>query len=253
MPGCVCCHYQPQLPGLGSPQPRMAFTVIVDRHVHVQLITTGTTQQRSFQLCRQPQPCDFCRAGIKRQRENRKFWDLSGFHVQQVLAELRKLERRCAACRGLGMLTVTGYYCTNPACGQPGLQVPEDPATGRAAERILCPGCRCEVAPGAELKCSEGCSEPRPRDITDCWVQVTKSGTEQKFIFSFDPEPPSLLAGDDALIKPFDFRVTLKPPAAQDAASHLGLPNPWPGAGEGPGPVAGEAPTGDQDVWSDGR
>lgn len=230
---CVPCTLQPANPAIGAPSPRLSFTVILDRFMHVTEEGSGSTVTRKFFSCKKPQPCDLCASGNERKREGKRFWDMAVKHAQDLQEANRKLAKRCGSCGGVGLLSVSGHECAS--CGEP-IQVPPE------AAKVVCPGCREEVTITEQLTCSNSCAHPKRRTITDCWVEVRRIGGGTNTSYSYDPEPPSALEGDDAQVAPYDFRQQKRPKEAAEVAAQLGMKNPLAGA---------DQPHSDGTVWKD--
>ena len=222
-PGCVCCNEKIRDNSIGNPNPRLSFTILVDRWVHIVETQDGNSTTRKWFTCKKNRKregqCDICASGNEAVREGKRYWDMAPKHAQGLQESARKLGKECASCNGANRLELVGHICSN--CGEPLSGIPE------GARKVLCPGCNQETRPDEDLECGGKCENPKRRRITDCWMEVKRIGDGTSTMYSFDPERPSDLDGDDCLVEPFDFRNAKKPKDQGEIANMLGVPNPF--------------------------
>lgn len=226
-PGCACCHFGKSDAGIASPQPRFLFSVISDRRVHEHTVMEGNTERKRCLPCLQQsgQPCDMCASGLPQVREGRKYMELATKYARGLITADANLSKRCASCEGLGELKVVGHECSY--CGE-GVAVPVSPNGQPMTDAtIRCPSCSSNAKADPKYTCSRNCAEPRPRNIQDCWVDVTRTGSGQSTNFTFTPQPPTALEGDDPSIQPWDFSQVVRPKDQSEIAQTLGYQSPW--------------------------
>ena len=224
-PGCILCAAKGD-PGIGDPNPRYLMTVLSGLAVH-----PFTTQQGDKQItqnfpCTQAATgrCDACAAGHAPQSEGRMQLELAGTHMQNLVSCDKSVRKRCKACRGLGELHITGHECSY--CGS-AVNVPLDPKGQPLYEaQLRCPACHNDVNAEPSVRCSEGCEDAEPMRLSDCWVDVTRSGGGKSTTYSFTAMPPSPLTEAEVRITPLDF-ANKKPGDPNEVARLCGIANPW--------------------------
>lgn len=232
-PGCILCHNKANPPkaepgahdggksqsdAIGWPAVRFAFSLISDRRVHETKRMEEGKERKRLTTCR-GKGCQLCADGLEPVREGKKYLELALRYARALSAAVDAIGARCGACKGVGELTVKSLECSE--CGHGGIRAPE------GAEIVVCPECAEEMRPAKVLACDQGCALPFPRDVQDCWWDVTRTGAGQATTYSFTPLAPKALGDEDKAVEPWDFKRVFRPKDQADLAGALGLANPW--------------------------
>jgi len=216
---CVYCHYRQQDPSIGRAVPRLLFSVISDRRMkQTKEVMSNGEQRIRWNPTNAGDP--------EARREGRKYLEASWRTGESLAAEDKKLSRRGTketdgVAAEIGLVKAISHNCTE--CGD-SLNVPED------CRSVVCPECGHEGPPEevlGMLNDEAPTAGLKRRNVQDCWVTISRSGTGTSTRYSFDPEPPSAMSEDDSKIEPFDFFKVKKAESTDDQAARLGYANPF--------------------------
>lgn len=234
--GCVFCHEAGKGP-VGRIQRVFAFSVFDPRKQHVfkePVKIPGDEKKTSrFIDCPDDATCKFCRKGDEPKIKGVRHWTQSAKGAQQLrLWALQVLGKTCASCNA-GKIKIKGYEC--PECGEP-LEV-DDPE-----EKVRCFECTkqakkagkskgVDVMPKEVLSCSRGCDDARRLDLSDVWVEITRSGADTSTTYNYtryQGDEPAEVPKD---VSPVNFTKSpdFKPKPANEQAAFLGISNPFKG------------------------
>lgn len=233
--GCVFCREAGKGP-VGRVQRVFAFSVFDPRKQHIfkdPVKVKGFDKPQRFANCPDDATCKFCRNGDEPKVNGVRHWTQSAKGAQQLrLWALQVLGKTCASCNA-GKIKITGYEC--PRCEEPmDIDDPEEKSrcfecTKQAKKDGKSGGV--SVLPREVLTCSRGCEEPRRLDLTDVWVEVTRSGADTSTTYNF-----TRYLGDDPVKLPTDLapinfskNPAFIPKPANEQAVTLGISNPFKG------------------------
>lgn len=177
--------------------------------------------------------CRYCAAGHQPEQEKCRYLSLAEMHMAGLAACIERVAQRCAVC-GIGKVTNTGHYCSNPDCGEPLPNyrplLPNEQPEGYTPV-TMCPECKTRMVPAESLRCNKGCDDVRRCQIHDIDVIVQRLGEKKSTTYQFTEQLPAEPLSEDFLASNIpNYEFSLKPKDVTTLCRVAGLTqNPFTG------------------------
>lgn len=131
--------------------------------------------------------CTGCKDGDKTEKGKMQHWSLGSAHWNALLDHNDKLKMDCVSCGSEGTIVTIGYFCQNPDCGVPVIEVETTTYSDADIAKIIkdpvkCPDCGTRDYLKCMYECSN-CEDPKQASIFDVDMKVSRAeasdGSEQ--------------------------------------------------------------------------